>query len=1333
MRLLCAICVSSLLLVFASAFAFAQGFRDNQVFRESVTLDLNTQAVKSMQSVKDLLVERRWDQAVPVLQQLIENHGDTLVAVETGRYWNVADVCHWMISTLPPDFMQPYRQRVDGQANEWLATARQSNDEQILKRIVRRAFCSSAGDDALWLLGELAFERSEYAVARQAWERLVPAFLPIGDEEPKQARHLVYPDSSFPLAEVRARLVLCSIFDGQHERAKLELASFARLHPKVEGELLGTKGVLAGLLQQQFVVARRWEFHEAQLDGFNHFGGSNERNQPTGPEHYIGDRVWDIKLPRTNLNLMNERPNHMGPLSYFPLVNDDKLFLCDAYRVFAFDLATGKPCWGVANELGLEQPKKQGALGEIYNNSFGFPILPGQSAGVVRYAMTISDGRLYARMGPPFLRKSRNESSVISEIVGLDISQSEGAIVFRATSDVLDEHADSPEATKWCFEGTPVVQDGRIYVTARRSTPEDEIMAVCFDETGQLIWTRRVCVSLLNSPDHFNLIGHRLLTWGNGQLFVNTGTGAIAALNATDGKINWVVTYRSKVELTRERLSNPKKIGMETCLYHQGVVFVAPADSSDLFALEASTGHVLWHTDRHDRVLDLLGVVDNRLILGGLKSQSVDTRTGQLLWECGHDDADAWNYGRGWLTKDHLYRPTRTRIEKISLRTGNAVQIFDLKEQAGRVQEWGGNLLVANGLMIVAQPDRVIAFGEHVADQNARPKQPDSNEKKEASDQQSNPDSDAQAAIESGNMAALWSVASQNSSAGQRAEWLLLALPSVVPHRPWEAIAAINEELRNKPFSGYANELRLARAALLESLASKAGNVVSPIEQAVRLLPTYSTKASRPVPRHAVRLQAVRKDCWTGASPFKSAADRDWFQLTKITRSSPAFNLHLHRELPMRHVVRVEQQAGGAAPDFAALKRKVPWPVRRLWSHDIVPSDEDNRVHFVQCSTADSKMELQHSVAFAAAPIVLIEDQHGIAAVDPANGAELWTIKTARYFSAFAHGMGLVVLAGDDSMQARDSRTGKLVWRTKLRELDQRMFFTVRTVQVTADCVICVGDRELICLDLADGKIVWRFDSSAKRWSVANSKTLNRPRVWQCDEKYGLFLPKGSAEYFRVELSTGVPTKVVAIPALFPRGVDLLTAPSATEWWIAGESPYRNVIWGLSSVGHKWEHPVVGNAHGQPVILHDADHVIVIENNLCAVSINHLTGKEIWKTPIHAYPVDNPKRCVRLIDDRLVVVSGRSIRAMDSATGREVWKQPLAQGEWSLTSHRDHIIAVSSSESSSRLVVFNGTDGTPIQSLTVSGRVTAEDIVVTAQAMFVHSPRTVACFVSMAN
>ena len=63
---------------------------------------------------------------------------------------------------------------VDGQAERWYREGQRERDRALLRRVVDQAFCSSWGDDALELLGDLAFQDGRFAEALATYRQLVP-------------------------------------------------------------------------------------------------------------------------------------------------------------------------------------------------------------------------------------------------------------------------------------------------------------------------------------------------------------------------------------------------------------------------------------------------------------------------------------------------------------------------------------------------------------------------------------------------------------------------------------------------------------------------------------------------------------------------------------------------------------------------------------------------------------------------------------------------------------------------------------------------------------------------------------------------------------------------------------------------------------------------------------------------------------------------------------------------------------------------------------------------------------------------------------------------------
>lgn len=670
-------------------------------FRSPVSVGVEPQIVKTVETAREHIREGQWEQAIPILQELIETNGDSMVPLEAGRFGSVADFCHLLISSLPPAGLTEYRNRMDGQASEWLADGRERLDEVPLRRVVDRAFNSSFGDEALWLLGELAFEQGRFAQARQHWQLLAPAnpTPPEVTEGDEPRLYLTYLDSDIPLAEVLARLVLCSIFEGDLRRAEVEAAAFRELHPDADGTLAGSEGLLADLLDRQLEQSRQWPASQTSAPQNPTFAGRPDRGHIPTQDPIINGVAWrTAPIVRSHLKGPAGRND---TLTLFPLVYDGTVFVANAGSIYAFNLDTGRPMW----------PIDGADNGEIMTSLLNGPVMADlPSSGVPWYTLSISGGRLYSRMGLPFTRRSKHEGSSFTELVGLDLDR-EGELSFRVTPDSLDSQAESPEATHWSFEGTPVVANGRVYAAARRGTPEDETVVACFDaETSRLIWQRRVCVSLRNIPDHYNVVGHHLMTLGDGRLFIKTGTGAVAALDAETGRVLWVVTWPIERDATYDQESSPQRHGLTPGLYHRGVLYTVTR-SRELMALDATTGQPFWERRMPDRILHLLGIVDGRLILSGKALWAVDIHSGDDAWptqpEVGFTNPDGFGYGRGALTESSVFWPLRDEILQVAHRTGEITRRIPLRQAYGLQ---GGNLLVAGNYLIIARPDRLAAL-----------------------------------------------------------------------------------------------------------------------------------------------------------------------------------------------------------------------------------------------------------------------------------------------------------------------------------------------------------------------------------------------------------------------------------------------------------------------------------------------------------------------------------------------------------------------------------------------------------------------------------------------
>ncbi|HUG90227.1 MAG TPA: PQQ-binding-like beta-propeller repeat protein [Planctomycetaceae bacterium] len=679
-------------------------------FRESIALETSAVVVKKLASVGEYLADGQIDEAVEILRDISAASGDTLVPVEPGRYVNASHYGHLLVAGLPPEALAAYRQRVDGWARQWFEEGRSRRDEALLRRVVAQAFTSSFGDDALWLLGEWAWDRGELSSARAYWTQMLPLPLdqPVAPGRPLPV--LRYPDAGRSQAEILARLVLVSIVEGDRERATDELAVFRTRHAASEGELAGRHGRLAEILEAVLGEARTWQV-PVSVAQYQTFAANPRRNGAVPQSGLdVGHVLWSDTLPPERWMTENPRPalRPDPPLRLFPVVSGDMLLASDGQRVYHWKLRAAEPTpvWPAGERGAVLFPDVPGAASGGYMSS--------RVIGVPRHTLTVHNDRLYAKLGSPIAGRAADEVHQFpSSLVCLDLSpEKQGKRVWEVASDEL-----LPDEPGWLFEGSPVADSGRVYVALRRNHPDARLRIACLEaESGRPIWNRHVGSSVFEVGDKHNLMSHQLLTLGENAVFYSTDMGAIVALDVRDGRPLWVVTYESQKPADVELLNDHLRNGLTPCLYHRGLVVAAPNDFGGVLAIDAETGLVRWEQRPFpDRIRHLLGVGRGKVIVSGNSLWGLDLWTGRFRppdgWgEPAEQNPQMWGYGQGLLLGDEVLFPKRDEIDVRDQATGRRNRLIRLKEHDRAAT--GGNLAVAGRHLIVAEPNRIVVFSD---------------------------------------------------------------------------------------------------------------------------------------------------------------------------------------------------------------------------------------------------------------------------------------------------------------------------------------------------------------------------------------------------------------------------------------------------------------------------------------------------------------------------------------------------------------------------------------------------------------------------------------------
>lgn len=671
--------------------------------REAFVVETDDTALKKLATFSEYAAQQSWDSAISLLQDVAASKPEALIRIAPDHSVSLARYCDILLTQLPPEGLAAYRRGVDAQAEAWLVEADATDDPRLLRNIVDRVFASSSGDEALFWLGERAWEHGEFDLARRYWTQLIPPGTPDALSPPLAV--LRYPDTNLELAAVRARLVFCSIALGESSRARRELDAFVRLHPDAFGRLAGREGRFAEILGEELAravsngdVRDGWTVLPG-LDGSRTPGVSADRAGYLPFTAEFGPATWARSLPLSDFATSIGRPALPArePLCFYPVIWRDKVFVANDRNVFGFELKDGQAAWSENDEDpgSIFPPLLQGDARPFDTSTF---------AGVPRHSLTVHGDRLYAKLGPPPTSwPSRELRKAESTLVCLDLNR-EGLLSWSMTAESLGAFDEW-----WSFESPPAADGDRLYVIANRSRPQSRLHLLCLDAaSGAIFWNRPIGAPLANPPEGLAVMTHRLVTVAAGRLYVQTNLGTVLCFNATDGRPIWSAWYDSRPAKEGSAANAPDRNLPAACVFAGGVLITAPADSDSIFAHDAASGLLLWQNVVRGGGREVLGAHDGVLVVSGERLTGLDLFSGQALWTTGFEDPPGYGSGKGLLAGRFAYWPTRVDLLVVDIESGTPVRRVPLVKMYGL--SGGGNLAASRSGVLLARPDGLIAF-----------------------------------------------------------------------------------------------------------------------------------------------------------------------------------------------------------------------------------------------------------------------------------------------------------------------------------------------------------------------------------------------------------------------------------------------------------------------------------------------------------------------------------------------------------------------------------------------------------------------------------------------
>jgi cellulose synthase operon protein C len=649
--------------------------RLNPVHSPQLAAALVGQSLSPLDALTPLFADERnresWELMPDDYHRMSQESGDALVSLPTmapefGVAWSSGQVrmlCHRRLASLPRASLEIYRRRVDAEAKVLLDEGRKSRSPIPLRKLVDELFCSTSGDQALDLLGDLAFERGDFEEASYWWRQLV-----------------LFPRPSVDMPRVEAKQVLALIFEGRLDDAKGELGRFANMHPSAKGSLAGQTDVYAGILKKALTTFTK-QRPSNNDEPWTTFGGdpTRARNLSYTPSRKLWEDglPWRAALPSLapkGKDALPDRGTLRRGMAFHPVIVNDQVLIADHRSVVSYHLITGK-------ELFRFDLKTAG----LYDPGPGID----KAAKLPRFTLSVDGDRAYVRLGRVGVTPKTAVDA--SYLVCLDLTQPER----DKKRELWHVEAKADDHSQAFFEGSPIVHDGRVYIGLSKIVGQRVVTSiVCHDVRGRCRWTREVCdcPEFEETSNGFRDRQH-LLTLAAGQIVYCSHAGAIVAVDEWTGQPTWGVRYPSRGTMTAEHVPSPRDLA--PALYADGRVYAAPLDTDRVFCIDAFNGRVYWELDGSE-VVHLHGIANGRLVATTRDGvASIETATGLLQWKT---YGRLPSLGRGLIAGDWLIQPTQDGYRVVGLREGR--------------QQADGESPLFNVSMLSSLPMGNMAFGQ---------------------------------------------------------------------------------------------------------------------------------------------------------------------------------------------------------------------------------------------------------------------------------------------------------------------------------------------------------------------------------------------------------------------------------------------------------------------------------------------------------------------------------------------------------------------------------------------------------------------------------------------
>lgn len=148
----------------------------------------------------------------------------------------------------------------------------------------------------------------------------------------------------------------------------------------------------------------------------------------------------------------------------------------------------------------------------------------------------------------------------------------------------------------------PILTDDVVFVVT-----DSDVVTALAREDGAVLWSYQ-----RDAPDGFTISGHAGLAVTDDMVITGFSDGALVALDATDGSVQWVLETATDVDL--RAADSPRFLDIDTTPLIVGDLVYAASFSGGLYAVDLSNGTLEWRDEARTGAIGLAHTRDTLII-----------------------------------------------------------------------------------------------------------------------------------------------------------------------------------------------------------------------------------------------------------------------------------------------------------------------------------------------------------------------------------------------------------------------------------------------------------------------------------------------------------------------------------------------------------------------------------------------------------------------------------------------------------------------------------------------------------------------------------------------